>query len=100
MRLERLADAAGYWVQNIRVRIDARGEAPHDVVHRVHVHIRIYGDRQPHSLITRKNRGQKIPLPTFFDFVPLLDLYNTAAPVGHAERNVHILNDAGLQPLA
>ena len=100
MRLERLADAAGYWVQNIRVRIDARGEAPHDVVHRIDIHIRIYGDREPHSLITRKNRGQKIPLPTFFDFVPLLDLYNTAAPVGHAERNVHILNDAGLQPLA
>ena len=76
--------------------VDARGEGPHDVIHRVDVHVRVHGNGEPHALIARKNCGQEITLPAFFDLVALLDLDNASTPIGHAVRNVDVLDDTRL----
>ena len=98
--MERLADSTGNRIQNVGVRIHSSGQAPHDVIHRIDIDVGVCRNREPHSLIACENRRQEIPLPAFFDLVPLLDLNNASAPVRHAERNIHVLNDARLQPLA
>src|SRR6267142_2205792 len=57
-------------------------------------------DRQPHALTGGQDGAQEIALPAFFDLVALLDLDDAAAPIGHAVRDVDVLNDAWLQPFA
>src|SRR6476619_2980392 len=99
-RHEGLTAAAGNRVEDVGARIHPRGEAPHDVVHRVGVDILAYRDCKPHALRAGERRGEEVALPAFIDLVALLDLDDTAAPVGHAVGDHHVLHDARLQPLA
>src|SRR5205085_11826640 len=73
---------------------------PHDLVHAVDVDVRIDGDRQAHALRTRENCPQEIALPPLFNPIPLANLDDAATPIGHRIRNVDVLDNAGLQPLA
>src|SRR5260370_29456746 len=47
-----------------------------------------------------KYGGQEVPLPSFFDLIAFLHLNDATAPVSHAVRNVHVLNDSLLQSFA
>ena len=82
------------------LRIHARGQAPHDVVHRIRIDVLRHRDREPHALRARQRGGEEVALPALVDLVALLHLDDAAAPVGHAVRDHHVLHDAGLQPLA
>ena len=81
------------------MRVDARGEGPHHVVHRVDVHVGVHCNGEPHTLIARKNSSQEIALPAFLDLVAFFHLDDASAPIGHAVRNVDVLDDTGLQAL-
>ena len=100
LRLEGLADAAGQRVDDVCVRVHARRQTPHDVVHAVDVHVGADGDGEAHPLVAGEDGGEEVALPALLDAVALLDLDDAAAPVRQAVRDVDILNDAGLQALA
>src|SRR5574341_2452355 len=97
---EVLAAAAWDRIEDVGLRVHARGEAPHDVVHRIDVDIVADRDGEAHALRARQDRREEIALPAFFDAVALLHLNDAAAPVGHAVRDVHVLDDSRLEPVA
>ena len=99
-RHEGLAAAAGDRIEDVGLRIDARGQAPHHVVHRIGIDVLAHRDGEPHALRARQRRAEEVALPAFVDLVALLDLDDAAAPVGHAVGDHHVLDDAGLQPVA
>src|SRR5262245_6722679 len=99
-RHEGLTAAARNRVEDVGARIYPRGEAPHDVVHRVGVDVLAHRDCKPHPLRAGERRGEEVALPAFIDLVALLDLDDASAPVGHAVGDHHVLHDARLQPLA
>src|SRR5713226_2236034 len=99
-RLEGLPYATGQRVEDVHPRIHACGQRPHDVIHAVDVDIHVDGDGQAHALAAGQDAGQEVALPAVLDLVALLDLDNGPAPVGHAVGDIHVLDDAGLQPVA
>src|SRR5438309_1170764 len=100
LRDERLADAAEERIQDVGARVHARREAPNDLVHVVDVDVAVDGDREPHALAAGHRGDEEVSGPAVLPLVPLLQLDDAAAPVGHRERDVHVLHDARLQPLA
>src|SRR5581483_5922475 len=98
--LEGLADAAGDRVQDFGVRVHAGRQRPHDIVHAVHVDIGVHSDGEAHALAAGEDGAEEVALPALLDLVPLLDLDDAAAPVGHAVWDVYVLDDPRLQALA
>ena len=90
----------GNRVEDVGPRIDPRGQAPHHVVHRIGIGVLAHRDGEPHALRAREDGGEEVALPALVDLVALLDLDDGAAPVGHAVGDHHVLDDAGLQPVA
>src|SRR3974390_3028221 len=95
-RHEGLPASAGDRIQNVGTRIDARGQAPHHVVHRIGIGVFAYRDGKPHALRTGQRGCEEIALPALVDLVALLHLDDTAAPVGHAVWDDDVLHDARL----
>src|SRR5579884_289660 len=100
LRDEGLPRAAGHGVQDIRARVDTRGQAPDDLVHVVDVDVVIDSNRQAHALARGHRRDEEVADVTVVGPQALLDLDDAPAPVGHRERDVHVLHEAGLEPLA
>ena len=57
-------------------------------------------DRQPHPLARRHGRDQEVPDHAVVRLEPLLHLDDAAPPIGHAERDVDVLDDPRLETLA
>src|SRR5205807_4507876 len=95
-----LPNASRQRIDDVGVRINACCQRPDDVIHAVDIDVRALGNRQTHALVASENRGEKISLPTFFDLVALLYLDDAAAPIGHGIRDVQVLNNSRLKPLA
>src|SRR5579864_787616 len=98
--LEGLADSARNRVEDVGVGVNARRQAPDNVVHRVDINVGVDRDCEAHALAHGERGGQEVALPALLDLVALLDLDDATAPVGHAEGDVDVLHDAWLQPLA
>src|SRR5882762_1281283 len=81
--LKRLTNTAGQRIDDVSMGVDPSGQTPNDIVHTVQVYVRTDCNRQPHALIARKHRRQKIALPSFFDLIALLDLDDAATPISH-----------------
>src|SRR5262249_16761078 len=94
--LKGLSDAARQRIDDVGVRVNASGQAPHYVVHAINIDIGADGDGESHALIARKDRRQQLSLPPLLDSVLFLDLYAYAAPIRHAVWDVHVLNDPRL----
>src|SRR6267378_5846536 len=97
---EGLAHAPEQRVEDVGARVHPRREAPDDLVHVVDVDVAVDGDGEAHALAARHRGDEEVAGPAVLPLVALLQLDDAAAPIGHREWNVHVLDDAGLQPLA
>src|SRR5262249_61484171 len=67
------------------------------IVHRIGIDVLAHGDGEPHALRAGQGGGEEVALPALVDLMALLHLDDAAAPIGHAVRDHHVLDDARLQ---
>src|SRR5579864_6359694 len=97
---EGLPRAAGNRIEDVRPRVHAGGQTPDDLVHVVDIDVIIDDDREAHPLTARHGRDEEVADHAVIGLEPLLDLDDAAAPIGHLVGDVHVLDDAGLEPFA
>src|ERR671935_2273840 len=96
LRDEGLPGAPGYGTPEVDARVHARRERPDDVVHRVDVDVAVDGDAQAQPRAARERRGDEIAHPAVVGLEALLHLQDAAGPIGHRERDVHVVDQPRL----
>src|SRR5581483_10041679 len=95
-RDEGLSGAARRRAPDVVARVHARGERPDDVVHRVDVDVLVDRDAQAQTRAARERRREEVAHEPVVGLEALLHLKDRAGPVGHRERDVHVVDETGL----